>query len=540
VKVFLLHRDRDFDVKPELRDSIFEAMQSGNPFAIQNARRDLERAQREEVSASPPTRDDALAEDLELDTLWRAMGGGDEFLLEVARRGVLSSLRDPDAILYRQQVLADCLEHRDVVRRIYELALEALDSQREIGGMWLASRPDTILSRSVQLLRRYVEVLRRLRQVAEEESGSFRSEGFGRFFAMLREELADSYLETVERHLGELEFDRGVLESAELGEGFKGRRYVVRRPHELHWTEKVPLVGRSQGYGFVVPSRDESGLRALEEIRARGINLVANAVGRSAEHVKSFFSVLRIELAFYLGCSNLHDVLAAKGEPLSFPVPREPGQTTLTAEGLYDVCLALHLDGRAVGNEVDAVARPLIVITGANQGGKSTFLRSVGVAQLMMQCGMFVGAESFRANVCAGVFTHFKREEDAAMERGKLDEELARMSEIADEIGSHGLLLCNESFASTNEREGSEIARQVVDAMLAARVKVVFVTHMYDLAHSLHERGMHTAVFLRAVRNPDGSRPFRLREGEPLPTSCAADTFRRLFGSDLPASVAMH
>jgi hypothetical protein len=57
-------------------------------------------------------------------------------------------------------------------------------------------------------------------------------------------------------------------------------------------------------------------------------------------------------------------------------------------------------------------------------------------------------------------FTHYKREEDATMQRGKLDEELGRMSEIADQITPHSILLCNESFASTNEREGSEIAGQ--------------------------------------------------------------------------------
>ena len=84
------------------------------------------------------------------------------------------------------------------------------------------------------------------------------------------------------------------------------------------------------------------------------------------------------------------------------------------------------------------------------------------------------------------VFTHYKREEDAAMESGKLDEELSRMSAIAGQITRHSILLCNESFASTNEREGSEIARQVVRAMLRKQIKVFFVTHMYDLARSFH------------------------------------------------------
>ena len=82
----------------------------------------------------------------------------------------------------------------------------------------------------------------------------------------------------------------------------------------------------------------------------------------------------------------------------------------MAARGLRDTVLCLRLDGPVVGNDVDADGRPLLVITGANQGGKSTFLRSLGQAQLMMQCGMSVAAESYRAALCSGVFTHYKRE----------------------------------------------------------------------------------------------------------------------------------
>jgi hypothetical protein len=134
------------------------------------------------------------------------------------------------------------------------------------------------------------------------------------------------------------------------------------------------------------------------------------------------------------------------------------------------------------------------------------------------------------ASVCTGLFTHYKREEDAAMESGKLDEELSRMSAIADQITRHSMLLCNESFASTNEREGSEIARQVIRAMLDKQIKVVFVTHMYDLAHGFFEQHPGHALFLRAEREPDGRRTFKLIEGKPLPTSYGEDSYRRIFG----------
>jgi DNA mismatch repair ATPase MutS len=190
-----------------------------------------------------------------------------------------------------------------------------------------------------------------------------------------------------------------------------------------------------------------------------------------------------------------------------------------------------------VANDVEAGGKSLVMVTGANQGGKSTFLRSVGLAQLMAQCGMFVAADAYLANACSGVFTHYKREEDETMESGKLDEELARMSDIADQIHGGCLLLCNESFAATNEREGSQIARQVIDAMLAENIKVVFVTHLFDLAASYHEQRMGAALFLRAPRGDDGARPFRLSQGEPLPTSYGEDTYRKIFGATARAAI---
>jgi DNA mismatch repair ATPase MutS len=146
---------------------------------------------------------------------------------------------------------------------------------------------------------------------------------------------------------------------------------------------------------------------------------------------------------------------------------------------------------------------------------------------------MFVAAASFRANVSDGVFTHYRREEDAGMESGKLDEELSRMSALADAIAPNCVLLCNESFAATNEREGAEIARQVVRALVEQGVKVLFVTHLYDLSHGFLSDPPAPALFLRAQRASGGERTFKLVEGAPLPTSFGEDSYRRVFGADL-------
>jgi len=213
-----------------------------------------------------------------------------------------------------------------------------------------------------------------------------------------------------------------------------------------------------------------------------------------------------------------------------FPTLVAPDERRHSFAGLYDVCLALTMNRQVVGNAVMADKVDLVTITGANQGGKSTFLRSIGLAQLMMQCGMFVPADSFCANLCAGLFTHFKRKEDAAMKSGKLDEELSRMSVIVDRLTPNALVLFNESFAATNEREGSEIARQIVSALVERRVKVFFVTHLYALARGFYDTGRADTIFLVAERRADGERTFKMVEGEPTQTSYGKDLYHSVFG----------
>ena len=239
-----------------------------------------------------------------------------------------------------------------------------------------------------------------------------------------------------------------------------------------------------------------------------------------------------MELAFYVGCLNLHERLLALRAPFTFPSV-EAGAVAFSGKDLYDIGLALSMNKRPIGNEIAADGRSLIIVTGANQGGKTTFLRSVGLAQMMSQCGMFAPAGSLRLNVVDGLFTDFKREEDATMKSGKFDEELSRMNDIVNVLTPNALILFNELFAATNEREGSEIARQIVSALLERPHKVVFVSHQFAFTHGFYERRLSTALFLRADRQQDGRRTFKLVEGEPLSTSFGEDVYREVFGSQM-------
>ncbi len=251
----------------------------------------------------------------------------------------------------------------------------------------------------------------------------------------------------------------------------------------------APAVGRPSHSRAFSP-RDQAADQAMGALRDRVLTVVADAIGEATDHITQFFKALRVELGFYVGCLNLHERLAGKGEPLTMPDPHPAGSSVRHADQLYDACLSLRLNARVQGNDLHGDGRQLIVITGANQGGKSTFLRSLGLAQLMMGAGMFVAAESFAAAVTTGIFTHYKREEDPTMTSGKFDEELSRMSSLVPAIEDGALLLCNESFAATNEREGSEVAGEVIRAMTDRGCTVVFVTHLYELAQQTVRPGL--------------------------------------------------
>lgn len=504
MKVHLLHRDRDFDM----------------------------------AAADPPGAPD-LEQDLELAYLLDAMAGGDSFSRAVARAALLHPLPSPEAVRYRQDALQDCARNRESVDQLYELTERALATERGVLFFLLSdNRPEMLLHRAVAILQLLLPIVAELRDRAANGALQFSSEAFRGFFATVLKELDESAYQRLRSAVRRLELREGLLMSAAPGPGGGVDGQVLRLPRDENrrLLSRTPL--KRPNYSFTIPDRDEAGFNALSALHDRSVNDVANAASQALDHVLAFFKSLRAELAFYLGSVRLGDRLSEIGVPLTVPRVQEPVGAGCSAEGLVDPCLALRTGQLPAANDVHLGARHLLVVTGANHGGKSTFLRSLGVAQLMMQAGMFVPAEQF-ANRCRGaVFTHWAREEDSELAHGKLDEELARMSTIVSAIRPGDLWLSNESFSSTNESEGSEIALQVVQALLRGGVDIRLVTHLYSLASSLEGLGDDQVAFLRAPRKVEGARTYRLEEGPPLPTSWGIDLFDEVFGTDLAAASA--
>jgi len=466
-----------------------------------------------------------LVRDLGLDDVVTAMAGGDALIRDVALDVLLRPLTDLDAIRWRQDVVRDALDAPAAVAELYRLATDAVGTESRVRGWWISNEPSSVLGRSVALMRALLGPLRDLRSWADGH-GTLPSAGMRDLVAEVTANLTEEWFREVEAHLRRLSNPDVVL-TLRLGPTGTGSGHVLAsmEPARRSWLGR----SRPDESTILVPESDTAASQALTELRERGLRLVANALAQSAEQVLAFFGQLRREAAFLLGCATLEQRLRDLGLAVSFPEARPVGRE-LAATALVDVGLAMRTGRPVVANDLVADGAAAVVVTGANQGGKSTLLRAVGLAQLMAQAGMFVGAASLRTAVAARLHSHFRREEDDALESGKLREELLRMSAIVDRVSAGDLVLSNESFASTNEREASRIARQLLDGLVEGGLRVAMVTHLTEFSRDLAAEGRPDVVFLRAERAADGARTFRVVPGGPLPTGFGADLWERVLG----------
>jgi len=464
------------------------------------------------------------ARDLELSILLDAATGGDKHLQAVMTTVFAQAFaNDALTVRHRQGVLADALGDPAGVRDLYAIAGEPFGRNRAWEFTLYGHDPAAKVSSAVRTLRNCLGVLRRLRDRCAVMAPKARSAGLRDFHEKLQRNLGDSYLAEAEADLQTLMFRKGVLISARVGGGGDSAGITLRMPQkrDLNWLQSLLTPG-GPSYTIQLAPRDDAGAQTFARLQNGGLGLISDALYAAAEHVLAFVTATRAELAFYVAALNLHDRLAAIGELVTFP-NAAPDASIFHCRDLRDPSLALTMERPAVGNDIDADGRPLIVITGANRGGKSTFLRSAGLAQTMLQCGLFVTAATFTASLRTGLFTHYRREEDRTMRSGKFDEELVRMDAIADALRPGSLVLFNESFAATNEREGSNVAHQIVTALLDSGISVMAVTHMAAFAQSF--LGDTRTCFLRAEQ----ARSFRLETAEPISESYGRDLYDQIF-----------
>jgi DNA mismatch repair protein MutS len=292
----------------------------------------------------------------------------------------------------------------------------------------------------------------------------------------------------VEEELSELEYSVTIRGAHVQVDAFAGQQDELVPKVEAMFARFAQGEVRQRDWRF----RDQAGLNHVEE---QVLDRVARLFPSPFERLRAFCErygevcdegLLRFdrEVQFYLGYLEFIEPLSAGG--LEFCRPELSDQRQLSATDAFDLSLAakLRAEGRCpVTNDLRLEApERILVLTGPNQGGKTTFARMIGQLYLLAALGLPVPAGRASLALPDRVFTHFEREESLETLRGKFEDELVRIHAILEAATDRSVLVMNESFGSTTLADarlvGSEIMRQIIDRGSVC----VFVSFIDELA----------------------------------------------------------
>ncbi len=196
------------------------------------------------------------------------------------------------------------------------------------------------------------------------------------------------------------------------------------------------------------------------------------------------------EIDFYLSWLGFIEPLKRSGLPFCYPTVSTTSKET-GVTGSFDIALASRLarEGSAVIRNSFSLSGPerLLVVSGPNQGGKTTFARMSGQLHFLAGLGCPVPGETARLFLPDRIFTHFEREEHIASLRSKLEDELVRLRATCEAMTPDSLIVLNEIFGSTSLDDQVFLSTRILERILAADAPGVCVTFIDSLSR-LNER----------------------------------------------------
>lgn len=477
----------------------------------------------------------------------------ERFLARTMEKIMVAPLRSKEEIIFRQDILKDCMENPAFLFNLYDFAGKVKDEWAALGrGTNIKSgalnTPGELIHQ-IHVINLFCDSLGYLKRVLAKMEGELHSEGF----CMLRKRLDAAFSEEYEGEIRNIMSDisfyayDGSIGAKKVAKpnlridmsydnGFKFTGWELMRVETdvvKYYKPDGTLRKLQKHFGAVVPNsisvEEESPfLEEAQRLQYHTVSYVLQTLTPFVNEFRNFFDQLQLQTAFYKACLFLQQHMNRMKIQYCFPKVVE--QHNLKFVELKEVIMSLGQKIPAVGNSIEIEKKNLMIVTGANQGGKSTFLRSVAIAQLMMQAGMMVGAQVFESGIYPEFFTHFTRREDSEMNSGRLDEELGRMSEIIDQIGDRSVIYLNESFATTTEKDGSRIAYDIIRALQERGVEIMTVTHLLGFATRMYEEDREDIEFLSAERKENGKRTFRMIQGEPTLSSFGLDLYDEIIG----------
>lgn len=426
-------------------------------------------------------------------------------------------LKDADTVEYRQRIAQDLesgavLEHVEAfasgmakVRRYLDL-VDRLDYEYHRKGWFLeavlaycstitsfeqAMRHSSLDSRGLLAFREYLQAYarsKRFRALAADAA-----ELKARQVAVTYCVIVKNNTVKVRKHQGEPDYSVKVENTFERFKQGPAKDYRVK-------------LSRSSGMNHVEAQILDCVVRLYPDYFAGLDRFCVNHSGFLDETLRRFDR----EVQFYVAI--LRHIAVIRQSGLQFCYPR----VTATKEGLYDhegfdLALAHKLVSEGepvVPNDFSLEGKERIfVVSGANQGGKTTFARTFGQLHYLASLGCPVPGKQAQLFLCDRIFTHFEKEEDITDLRGKLQDDLVRIRAILERATGDSIVIVNEIFTSTTLADSAFLSREILNHIIELDAHCIWVTFIDELA-SLGEQTV--SVVATVVPDNPTERTYRI------------------------------
>jgi DNA mismatch repair protein MutS len=483
--------------------------------------------------------------DLNLDQVFNAVRAGrDEYKLERLFR---APLNDAESIRYRQDVLRD-LESDALVKVVRSFGAGMRTMRLRLGRGEVLHHPYQKLRWLLEATVAYADAVSGLAHgLGATTLGSAGFAGLRDYVAAYRKSpafmtmLADaaaltSALSEVRYNLhikgGRIRVTRYAGEEdygAEVERTFAKFAQGAVREHEFSFRQE-PDMDHVEG----------AVLDMVAELHPEVFGLLDQFVEKHGDYLDPVIGTFDREIQFCLAYLEYIEPMRDAGLPFCYPVVQGSTKEVLVRDG-YDLAL-----GRKLRHEAETVVRNdlrlsgserILVVTGPNQGGKTTLARMVGQLHYLCRLGLPVPGREARLYLFDRLFAHFERREVTGHLTGKLEDDLRRIHHIFDEATDRSLVILNESFSATTVDDGLLLGRQVLEELIERDMLAIYVTFLHELASA----GRSTVSMVSAVDASDpGRRTFKFerRPAEGLAYALAIAEKHRLTYKDVKDRIA--
>ncbi len=272
--------------------------------------------------------------------------------------------------------------------------------------------------------------------------------------------------------------------------------------------------------------------RELKEVNSEYISHLDTAI--RAYFKKSTEDILTFEnqMSFYIGAKRIVEAVRARGLDMCRPKYLPMEERKMNAKGVFDLSFYIQmvgsdpmgsLKGKIITNDCrfDDDGR-FFVLTGANNGGKTTYTRAIGIIQVLAQAGIYVPCAECEISPVDFIYTHFPKEEEVGLNTSRFTQECKQFKETVDTATRYSMLLLNESIQSTTPTECVYIATELTKIFRCVGVRGVYATHLLELARSLDKLNKEVEGDTKLVSlittvdtTDDNRRLYRIERAEP-------------------------